>query len=280
MRVPYSFSILRYIHDPVTQEFVNVGVVVYSQQAGYLKALCSSHYARINAFFSRVDGSRFRQLTRFIESQVNKEGSALSGALPFEPDRTIEQLLVRVLPQDDSALQFSSPAGAGLSADLDRTLADLTHRYVELYAAKSGGAKRNNEDVWRPFREQLDKRGITQHLVPKRIVAANYDYEFQRAWKNGIWHLYEPVSFDLVDGQSIVEKANRWVGRATSLSDNPEPFKLHLLLGEPRDSDLQQAFVRAQNILSRMPGQTDLVREEEAEAFADELEREVSAHSL
>ena len=30
MKVAYSFSVLRYIHDPVTQEFVNIGVAVFS----------------------------------------------------------------------------------------------------------------------------------------------------------------------------------------------------------------------------------------------------------
>jgi hypothetical protein len=83
-----------------------------------------------------------------------------------------------------------------------------------------------------------------------------------------IWHLYEPVSFDLESGGSILDKANRWVGRATSLNDSPEQFKIHLLLGEPEDSRLQSTFVKAQNILMKMPGKKDFVRESEAETFA------------
>jgi len=34
VRTPYTFSILRYVHDPVTQEFINIGVAVYSREAG------------------------------------------------------------------------------------------------------------------------------------------------------------------------------------------------------------------------------------------------------
>ena len=30
MKIPYSFSVLRYIHDVVTGEFANVGVVLFA----------------------------------------------------------------------------------------------------------------------------------------------------------------------------------------------------------------------------------------------------------
>ena len=89
----------------------------------------------------------------------------------------------------------------------------------------------------------------------------------------------EPVSFDLANGNASVENANRWVGRAVSLSDSTDPFQMHLLLGEPRYANLgPRAFVKARNILNRMPVKKELVREREAEAFAEELAREMGRH--
>ena len=41
---------------------------------------------------------------------------------------------------------------------------------------------------------------------------------------------------------------------------------------------LQGVFSKAQNILNKMPGQKELVKESEAEAFAEELQREVEFH--
>jgi hypothetical protein len=114
-------------------------------------------------------------------------------------------------------VQFSH-AGVGLSHDLEKTVTELFDRYVDRYATTADSIRRD-EDVWRSsFKEPLERRDVTAYLMPKRIIAPNYDYEFRRAWKNKLWHLYEPVSFDMVDGGSMVEKANRWVGRATSLS--------------------------------------------------------------
>jgi hypothetical protein len=279
MRTPYSFSILRYVHDPVTQEFINIGIAVYSREANFLHAICTTHYARITRMFTKIDGNRFRQLTRYIQEQINAIGSSLPSELPFEPGRAIEQLLSRVLPPDDSSMQFSH-AGVGLSHDLKKTSEELFDRYVERYSLSGESSGRDDEEIWRTFREQLERRDVnaTAYLVPKRIVAPNYDYEFQRAWKNSMWHLYEPVSFDVMDGGWIVEKAVRWVGRATSLNDSAENFKIHLLLGEPQDSRLQSSFVRAQNILNKMPGKKELITESEAEAFADDFENEIRRH--
>ena len=228
--------------------------------------------------FAKIDGNRFRQLIRYIQDQIGAIGASLPSELPFEPGLAIEHLLAKVLPPDDSSLQFSH-AGVGLTHDLEKTVEELFERYVNRYSATADSIRRDDEDVWRTsFREPLERRHVTAHFAPKRIVAPNYEYEFQRAWKNSIWHLYEPVSFDMVDRNSIVEKANRWVGRATSLNDSPEEFRIHLLLGEPTDSQLQGTFIKAQNILKKMPGKTELIRENEAEAFAEEFEREVRQH--
>src|ERR1700722_19066042 len=234
MRKSYSFSILRYVHDPITQEFINIGVAVFSREAGFLRVSCTTHYARITRTFTKIDGNRFRELTCYIEEKLNEIGRDVLSGLPFEPGLAIEHVLAKVLPPDDSSVQFSH-AGVGLSHDLEKTMTELFNRYVERYALPSDASRRDDEEIWRAFKEPLAMRHVSSYLQPKRIFSPNYDYKFQHAWKNEIWHLYEPVSFDLVDGSLIVEKANRWLGRATNLNDSPEKFKLYILLGEPQD---------------------------------------------
>jgi len=277
MRVGYNFCVLRYVHDPTTQEFVNIGVAVFSPEAGYLRAICTLNYRRITHVFQKIDGHRFRQISRFIQDQINIAGQLSASALPFESGQSIEQVLAKVLPPDDSAIQFSK-SGVGLSANLNQTLEELYRRYVEQYTSRIDLPRRTDEDVWRVFREPLDRVQVTPWLNPKRIVASNWDYEFERSWKNEIWHVLEPVSFDMVEAGSMLDKANRWVGRATSLLDSSEPFRIHMLLGEPSDDRLKETFIKAQNILNKMPGKKEFVRESEADAFAEELAREVAKH--
>jgi hypothetical protein len=139
----------------------------------------------------------------------------------------------------------------------------------------ASGERRSREEVWRSFRTPLERRSIADKLQPKLIVAVDYKYEFQHAWRNGVWNLYEPISFDLLDSNAMVEKANKWVGRAFSLRESDDPFALNLLLGSPQDPSLMNAFRHAENILNKMPVKHAFVREDEAEAFAKNLESEL-----
>jgi hypothetical protein len=279
--IPYSFSILRYMHDGVTAEFVNVGVALYAGDAVFLRAKCTTQYGRITRMFSRIDGDRFKQQVRFIEEEVTSLGRKLQQKpFPFaELESDLPSLLKRVLPPDDSALQFSQ-CGFGVSTDLDRTLQEVYERYVDRYASEQETSSRSDEEIWRTFRTPLERRNLISALQPKTISAPDYGYDFQAGWKNGIWHVYEPVSFDLIEPNSLLEKANRWVGRSASLAESAEKFKLHLLIGAPRNPNLRETFRRSTSILRKMVTDTELVMETEAEQFAANLERQMADHGV
>jgi hypothetical protein len=100
--IPYAFSVLRYTHDGVTNEFVNVGVAIYAGDVAYLKAKCSSHYGRITRMFDRIDGDRFKQMVRHIEEAVTALGFKIrQQSMPFaEYGTSIQSLLKEVLPPE------------------------------------------------------------------------------------------------------------------------------------------------------------------------------------
>lgn len=277
--IPYSFSVLRYIHDGVSSEFVNVGVAIYAGDASYLKAKCTIQYGRITRLFDRIDGDRFKQLVRYIEDEVTAVGYKLrQHTLPFaELGTTIESLLRIVLPPDDSAMQFA-PAGYGVTADLEVTLAELYQRYVERYIGEQDVPSRSDDEVWRVFRASLEQHHVLSKLEPKIIKAPDYEYQFRAAWRNQVWHVYEPVSFDLVEPTSLLDKANRWVGRSASLMETPEPFRLHMLIGAPQDARLQATFAKAQNILKKMLGDPEFIMEAKADDFAAKLAQGLGVH--
>lgn len=109
----------------------------------------------------------------------------------------------------------------------------LYERLVKRYEARPEPTGRNDEDVWKTFKTELEPRNVLNHLQPKRISARDYEYEFEHAWKNETWRVYEPISFDLVEAESISSKAHRWLGQVITLRESPEKFTLYLLVGEP-----------------------------------------------
>lgn len=280
MKAKFSFSLLRYVYDPLTEEFINIGVVLYSPAHEFLRASVTTRYGRISRMFGRIDGPSFRTTTNYIERKVSELNERIAQGVLFSDDNaSLDSLLSKILPVDDSAVRFVF-GGVGISDDPGGTLDELFNRYVARYDSPNEFARRDEDDVWRVFQEPLRPKRVYSHFVPKRIVTKDYEYEFQRSWKNGIWNLLEPVSFDLSDERLILEKASRWVGRTVSLSDSSERFKLFLLLGEPTDQNLSRAFQRAENLLAKIPGQRELVRERDAEQFAEEVEHEFEAHAI
>jgi hypothetical protein len=280
MKEKFYFSLLRYVYDPLTQEFVNIGVVLYSPSHSFLHATFTSRYGRISKMFGRIDGASFRATTGYIERKVSDANERLARGLLFhDPKESLQSILNGVVPPDDSAIRFVL-GGVGITDDPALTLEELFGRYVTRYENPSETARRDETDVWKVFQEPLRTKEVFPHFSPKTITAPNYEYEFERSWKNGIWHLFEPVSFDLADERSILEKASRWVGRTMSLSDSSERFKLFLLLGEPADPRLGAAFQRARNLLTKIPGEAELIRERDAEQFAEEIEQEFQQHVL
>jgi hypothetical protein len=280
VKAKFYFSLMRYVYDPLSQEFVNIGVVVYCPDIAFLRATFTTRYRRISKMFGQIDGASFRGLSRYIENQIAILSDKMSKGLLFrDSERDLQSILGEILPADEGAIRFVA-GGVGVTEDPSKSLETLYQRYVSRYEKKNS-VRRDEDDVWKSFQESLRTKRVYTQLVPKKITAPDYEYQFERSWKNGKWHLFEPVSFDLADEFAIREKASRWVGRSNSLSDSPEQFKLIFLLGKPTDQTLMPAYQSARNLLSaKISVERELFQEEDAEHFADQLEEEFRQHEL
>jgi len=279
MKTTFTFTVLRYVHDVSTGEFVNMGVALYAPEAGYVSAMCNPRYGRLSRVFLDVNGDHVRSLMRFIQARFEEFGVKLNGELPLEgKPKSIMDIAANILSPDDSSLQWAEPGG-GITENPAATLEQLYDRLVQRYEQKTPGVSRTEADVWRVYRKELENKQVLAKLQTKLIVAKDDEYEFEHAWKNGSWHCYEPISFDLEKPDSLVDKANRWLGRATNLRDAKEDFTLHVLLGEPQMEKLKQPFAKALNILHKMPVKHEFVREAEAGSFSITLADEMVKHS-
>lgn len=278
MKAPFTYSVLRYVHDTTTGEFINVGVVLYSREACYASALCRSTFGRLSKTFPGMDGDTFKRLMRFVQSRVEEIGDGLKSELPLNGrPATVLDVAHAVLPPDDSSLQWSPP-GSGLSENLSQTLETLFDRLVLRYDECPQQERRSDDEVWRKYRRNLEDRHVLKHLQPKKISVQDDEVEFQYAWKNGVWHCLEPVSLDLSSADSIREKAHKWLGQLLSVKDAREPFKVYLLLGEPQQEALRPAFDKAVSILHRLPVPSQVIREADAATFSERFALEIEAH--
>lgn len=281
MKTSYTYIVLRYIHDTTAAEFVNVGVALYAPQSRFLSAVCRSTYGRLTRIFPGVDGEAFKSLMRYVQSSFETRGAKLNDelALDGQPTSVIE-IAHAIVPRDDSSLQWSD-MGSGLTENPSATLEKLFERLVEAHEQSARPSGRDDQTVWKKYRQDLEQRHVLSKLQPKTIVSARRDdeLEFEHAWKNQQWHCFEAVSFDLLEPESIRHKAHQWLGRVSSIQDSPEQFKVYLLLGEPQLERLKPAFAKAENILNKIPVEKEFVREHESASFAGHLADAIQRHN-
>lgn len=271
----YTFTVLRYVHDVATGEFLNVGVLLYAPERGYLRAKTRTTQTRLTHFFPGADGLSFKRTMAQIDRAVSDAAQRLED-LFTEKDLTAGDLAARVLPNDDSSLQWS-PVGAGRTKEPHRELERLFERMVSRYD-KQTQERRTEEDVWKEFNRALQQRQLLNRFQPKEIASDVDKVLFKHAWKNGYWHCLEPISFDLVDGEAIHQKALRWLGQGVALKDARERFKVYFLIGEPKTTGVQSHFGTALKILEKMPVPVKLYTEAQVEEFTNDLASEMTEH--
>lgn len=278
VKTPYSYAVLRYVHDIATGEFLNVGVALYAPEHRFVNALCRTNFTRLKAVFPSLDGDSFRASMRHMMACFERLGEEAREQLALRSSSgTVMDYALTVLAKDDSSLQWSDP-GTGLTTDPEAMLAQLFERFVTSHDNKGPVHRKDDDDVWRHFSGVLQQRQVLKHFARKTIGVKDDEVEFKHAWKNGEWHCLAPVSFDLANADSIKEKAHRWLGHVMSVADTNEPFRLYFLVGEPTQSDLRPAYESALNILRKAPVKKEVFAESQAFDLSERLAAEVAAH--
>jgi len=275
-RIPYAYVPLRYVHDTTTGEFLNVGIVVMTKDGTYIGSKFNQTYGRLKTAFPSLNGESYRNRLRKIQQSFERLKPSREGELPLEPVPELMTLARRILPFDDSSLQWG-PVGTGITKDPAATLDIVYQRFVSL-ASEPSAQKRKDDDVWKTFRAELERRRLAEYFEPKTIEAPDDAVEFQHAWKNGAWHCVEPLSFDLDSSNGIREKAHRWVGVIASIADARERFQVYFVTGRPTDQGLAAEYERAKKLLVKA-GHATVVDESDVEALTNDFADRIDAHN-
>jgi Protein of unknown function (DUF3037) len=276
---PYSFSFLRYVHEPLSGEFANVGVLLWAPRSRFLGFKASHKYRRLSHFFDGFHHQDYRSLISRIETKF--EGLSLSLAdaqidLPLnkEPE-SARDLAFRVIPFDDAAFQWSA-SGGGLTTSPQAELEGLYHEAVGRHYDSDDEPRRDESVIYREiYSRAFESPVVSPHISEHEVTSPLAVHKFPQAWKNGVWNVYQPLSFDLKRSEDIKSKAYRWESLTRFLAQSSEHPKIHLLLGAP-GHDHQQDYIKARDVLNSSKVVT-LVEENEADDFAKDLESRVLA---
>jgi hypothetical protein len=132
----------------------------------------------------------------------------------------------------------------------------------------------------------LNKKGFSDRANPHRIQK-NWDintehgkFNFDFAWKNGVWNLVKPVNFDLSTSDRIISKARNNLGEFIDLNrqiDKTE-FKGNILVGKPKNKSFYPAYDKAIEILEQ--SDTRIIEESNKQEYSKYQEEILEAVSM
>ncbi|MBO6772889.1 MULTISPECIES: DUF3037 domain-containing protein [unclassified Thalassospira] len=267
----YTYTLLRYTPDIVSGEAVNVGVVVHCPGERFFSAKFRQSVGRVSKIFPDMDQAAFRKYLKVLDRCFSQRKAELADGFPYESEQTAVQLAKKVLPADASAFQWAEDRG-GLTRSSSGELEKLFYRFVGKFDDQNASSKTTEKDLLQKFNLDLEARQILNFFQPKTILAPYAELSVKKAFKNGIWHCFEPVSFDLSDEGHISSKAYRWLGQLSAVREADERFKVYFLVAKPSDPSLNSAFNDAMHLLSNCGDLAKVYKEENIANLGDDLE--------
>ncbi len=275
----YEFALIKYVHNPASGECVNAGLAMLVPQKRRLRVQFNTRYGRIGQFFQdSFDGNHYRNVVRSLADRFDELAEAFgseSGIFPTIQNlpENFGGLMSLVLPEDSTTFR-SGPVCGGMIDDPDSRFDELFRQFVTRHE-RSIRQGRQELQIWSDFERTVRDRSPGTTLQPRKLGNADYAYEFQGSYVNGAVNVVEPISFDLLAGSSIVEKAKGWVGRLVALRKGAD-FSFNAILAPPREKKLRADFDRAHRLLAAHDSLVKhLVIEGEEPGVLEQLLREI-----
>lgn len=116
------------------------------------------------------------------------------------------------------------------------------------------------------FREVANKNRIQKDFTLK-TETGNFNFDF--AWKNGMWNLVKPVGFDLKIPEGIIQKARNNLGEFTDFeSEVKSQYKCAIIVGKPTDKKLFGNYNKVLNILHKLPKTVEILEETDLKNYS------------
>jgi hypothetical protein len=279
--IPYTYSVVRYVHDPSAGEMLNVGIVLYAPAVPFVEARFEHRYTRLSRAFAGFDGDGYRTSVRRFERSVEHVRECWRDSFPALHEFPVDvgALAAKIWPDAGLSLRLG-PVLAGVTDDPADTVDALFSRLVTSRQPHGQEERRTDKDVWSVYQRPLTLQAVSRALRPKTFGTPDYRLGFEHAFKNERWHVLQPVSMDYARPEYLQEKAMRCLGQASVLKGNPELGRIYLLLGAPHQRSHREAYEKAKRLLRQMPVEHELVEEDRAEEFAGKLAEYIRAHGI
>ena len=270
----YHFAVLRYVHNVSTEEFVNIGVVMWIPERYQLIFRVNERFGRLSGFFKDLNGSSYRQMVRNFKS--TSDGVATNNLFKDSPENPFE-IFNKIVQEDASCFQWSRLM-SGISVDPEKRFDQLYEEFVTFHESFKPPQRRSEDVIWKGVRQALKKRHLESRVqFNVKMAATNFDYLFKMGWNNGNRQVLEPISLAYRYPAEIVHKANTWSGQLFNLSKDND-FDCTMVLAAPDEHVDMTAFNQGFAILKGACSIRKIITEDEVNDYMSEIEKDLSTY--
>lgn len=279
----YTYCILKYKHSPFLDESINIGVLIYFESTQKFVFKYSKTLHRIKTIYNNVPEKTIKEYLRQIDKYLTKYQTLKENIFPLNGLNLKSFLAQNVLPADSTVLQFSHFKTDYLRDFKEEFIEKIIVEKVFIDDIKQHYTPQQEPKIIAHLYKELKRQGFEEIANKNRIKkdfniqtnTGNFNFDF--AWKNGVWNLVKPVGFDLKTGDGIVQKARNNLGEFTDLeSEVKSEYKCALIVGKPSDKKLYQNYTKALNILHKLPETISIIEEKDIKAYSNQILEEIS----
>ena len=195
---PYTYSVIRYLHDPATGEMLNIGVILCAPAARVIEARLEYRYERLSDAFVDFDGDHYRRTLHQFTQVLDVLRERLSATTLFDLwdiSSNAQSIAKQIWPDMDLSFQIGEVM-AGISDDLSDTIESLFHRMVTSQYQRATQERRTDDEVWSVYQKPLVRRHVVSNLRPTVLTTPEVTVKFAHAFRNEKWHVLQPLSMD------------------------------------------------------------------------------------
>jgi Protein of unknown function (DUF3037) len=249
----YIYSTIRFVPDAARGEFVNVGALVGSEDAGEWKLRLVENPKRARALDNRRVLPALWSAVDRIQRQLDAYDEAVESSTdaPFQPT---EAWLQRLWEDSRNVFQISRPAPI-VSEDVDQALDIIFDELIVDFEARVGTVA-TKKPVLKATREGYEHEGIHKgpHLAERKLVRSrNHGQLFDFVVANGTAvQLAQGWSFQRIDLDQLTEeiKAWAWTVRDIRNGGGEVTFRENQQMRVPNSVDVQAVYIPPSDLLS------------------------------
>jgi len=274
----YQYSILKYKHSALLEEYVNVGVLLFFISDKELLFLYPNAFQRISNLYQDISISRlkkhlgaFNRKVRELNKRLNNDQTKL-----FDEFNDLQKLIEEhLIAQDSTNLEFVVH-NQGLYTDKKSVSEFLYKSYLSHYDYFKSKSKKDEKYILAKIESGLKDRlpDPENWKYIKRDISISTslkEEKFDYGWKNGSLNLIAPVGFDLIDEDAVYNKAYKWSGKLSALAPiaKEKNFKFDLIVSRPTHKALFKKYDKAIKYLDENDAPKHIYEEDEISSYLD-----------